>query len=101
MVLYPEQRLKYTPPHHIVNFLKKPRVSLVPASSPGQLCSICFSITVAAMAVKGLWMTIETGQAGVFKDEQANKEKSVGSVVQGKNEKSNPSRTIIPSLPSP
>lgn len=53
------------------------------------------------MAVKGLWMTIETGQAGVFKDEQANKEKSVGSVVQGKNEKSSPSRTIIRSLPSP
>lgn len=38
---------------------------------------------------QGLWRTIKTGQDRVFKDEQANKKKSVKSMVKGKEQKSN------------
>lgn len=87
MILDPEQRLKCTPPHHLVNFLKEPRVSSLSANSPGQLCYFCVTIMVVAMTAERLWKTVEPRQVGVFKDEQANKKQCVESVVKGKNEK--------------
>lgn len=71
----------------MVNLLRKLRVSSISASSPGPFSFFGLSIMLAARAAEGLRRAIERGQVGVFKDEHANKKKSIDSVAKGENDK--------------